>query len=47
MSQSMAREIKDKNELEIYRRIVKRAIMHRKNSLYYRTQQGACVGDAS
>jgi hypothetical protein len=27
-------------------RIVKRAIMHRKNSLYYRTQQGAHVGDA-
>jgi hypothetical protein len=27
-------------------RVVKRAIMHRKNSLYYRTQQGANVGDA-
>jgi transposase len=26
-------------------RVVKRAIMHRKNSLYYRTQQGARVGD--
>jgi hypothetical protein len=27
-------------------RIVKRAIMHRKNSLFYRTLQGAQVGDA-
>lgn len=26
-------------------RVVKRAIMHRKNSLFYRTQQGARVGD--
>jgi hypothetical protein len=26
-------------------RVVKRAIMHRKNSLFYRTQQGAGVGD--